>query len=119
MSGGSFNYLFRETDMEELWHKRDNIYKIIGVLYAQGFKDAADEFTAFYTSLDNAVNPYTDDKEPAVGLENWWNQLRSVAQGLEWWQSGDTGREQFKKSWHEYQQKKDFPKSDQVSLGGN
>lgn len=111
MSGGSFNYLFRTTDLEDLWHKRDNIYKVIGCLYAQGFEEAADEFTGFYKSLDNAVNPYTEDQEPAHGLENWWSQLRWVAQGLEWWQSGDTRREQFRQNWSDYKSTDGLPKN--------
>jgi len=114
VSGGSFNYLFRTTDLEDLWRKRKEIYKVIGCLYAQGFEDAADEFTAFYESLDNAVNPYTEDREPAHGLENWWEQLRWVAKGLEWWQSGDTRRDQFRQNWDDYKNTNGFPKVHEV-----
>lgn len=119
MSGGAFDYLHKNTDLEDLWMKRKELWKVVGCLYIQDrkngfddeYKEAADEIASFYEALDSAVRP-REGREPATGLKEWWEELRWLVKSVEWWQSGDTAAHHFRRDWKNYKEEGEYPKED-------
>jgi hypothetical protein len=88
MSGGSFDYLYsKELDIS-LSNEIEMLNYAISSLRAEGSNQVADDLKAF------------TDKMYKVQEELWqeWQSFTAVLKALEWWYSGDTREEEFRKA---------------------
>lgn len=92
MSGGSYDYICHK-DIDELINMESTIQDMADDLASLGYaSDAAKETQSFLLSLRQCVNR----------LETMKDRLRPIWKAMEWWQSGDTGEDAFKKSLEKY-----------------
>lgn len=93
MSGGSYNYLFRCTDLDELacrqFDLRDMADRLAGLGYAQ---DAAAETEELLLLL----------RQWQVRLEVRIRRLEGVWKAVEWWDSCDSGEDGLKQALAKY-----------------
>jgi hypothetical protein len=97
MSGGSFNYLYCKEAHELFDHSRIvDIHDMAMLLIIEGHKDIAKDLLRLKETLEKAITIVE------VKLES----LAIVMKAVEYWQSGDHGRETFEKIMDAYRQGK-------------
>ena len=92
MSGGSFDYLCRSWDLEDLWPRRHQLPRMSRFLAENDMPDAAKETVALeleLKALDARVQAHLD-------------RLRDLWKWAEWWDSGDSSEETFKEAYVRY-----------------
>jgi hypothetical protein len=93
MSGGSFDYLCRTWDFDDLVGKQGNLEAMAQALTTVGYaKDAARETEELLVMLRQW------EVQASVRVE----RLREVWKAMEWWRSSDWSEDQFKEALAEY-----------------
>lgn len=85
MSGGSFNYVSSKSVEELITSYDDDVRDMIRELIIHGAKDVADASEALRQDL----------RRTSESLADRLNALQPIWHALEWWQSGDWGRDRF------------------------
>lgn len=94
MSGGAFNYVcFRETI--ELIERKSELYEIIDSLVQYGYEDLAEDVKELIQRINKL-------KEKVNDVERYRETLEPILKAVEWYESGDYGKDTMIKVFEEY-----------------
>ncbi len=94
MSGGSYNYLCYK-EINDLIYDKSDLRNMVDRLIELGYKDVAKETESLILTIDSFE----------VRASARIDRLKDVWHSVEWYDSGDSGKESIEKSVNEYREK--------------
>lgn len=96
MSGGAYDYFYERDTAEDILEHRSDLEQMVATCKAHDKKEAFRLLNDLYLDLEYM----------ATVIEQKHEKLNKIMHDLEWWQSGDTGEEDFDKTVDEFMSRK-------------
>ncbi len=94
MSGGSFNHLYKK-EVDELFESKTDLYGMLEALEDLGYAEDAAAETDEILSIIRLTR---------IRIQRRINRLKDVWHAMEWWRSGDSSEDDFKRVLAKYRE---------------